>query len=244
MNITNNTILITGGTSGIGWALAEEFVHLGNEVIICGRREDRLKEAKAKWPSIHYMVCDVSKKEEREKLFHWVNANFPKLNILINNAGIQRAIDLTEGDKNYEIWHEEIKTNVTAPIHFTTLFIPELSKQKGAAIANVSSGLAFTPLANVPVYCATKAAIHSFTMSLRHQLKKTGIKVFEIIPPIVATELQGERAKFVKDRAIPAKTMADAIIEGLRNDKYEIVAGDSENLIKERDSYFEKMNAW
>jgi len=244
MNITHNTILITGGTSGIGWALAEEFVHLGNEVIICGRREDRLKEAKSKWPSIHYMVCDIAIKEEREKLFHWVNANFPKLNILINNAGIQRAVNLAEGDKQYNDWHDELETNITGPIHLSTLFIPELAKQKDAVIANVSSGLAFVPLATVPVYSASKAAIHSFTMSLRHQLKKTGIKVFEIIPPIVATELQGERAKFVKDRAIPAKTMAEAIVEGLRNDKYEITAGDAENLVRERDSYFERMNAW
>ena len=184
-----NTILITGGATGIGFALAETLVNAGNKVIICGRRENKLKEAKHKLPQIQIKVCDVSKEKEREALFVWAKDNYPGLNVLINNAGIQRMVNLKKGTKELFNGENEIETNLVAPIYLSAYFIPWFLKKKEAAIINVSSGLGFVPIAAMPVYCATKAAIHSFTISLRHQLKDTSIKVFEIVPPAVDTEL-------------------------------------------------------
>ncbi len=178
MKINGNTILITGGATGIGFALAQAFVRENNEVIICGRREQKLSEAKSKLPQIHTRVCDLSKEKEREALYNWVKSNFGDLNILVNNAGIQRMVDFKKGISNLSVGENEIDINLTAPIYLSAYFIQDLIKQKESAIINVSSGLAFVPIAFMPVYCATKAAIHSFSLSLRHQLKDTSIKVF------------------------------------------------------------------
>jgi len=189
MKISGNTILLTGGASGIGLALAKRFLERDNEVIICGRREDRLAEVRDEFPQIHTRVCDVAEADQRAELAYWVVSEFPALNILVNNAGIQRRIDLMAT----EDWNEtrsEIAINLEAPIHLTQLLYPHLATTSDAAIMNVTSGLSFTPLANVPVYCATKAALHSFTLSLRWQLKETEIEVVEIIPPAVDTDLQ------------------------------------------------------
>jgi len=189
MKITGNTILITGGATGIGLALAEAFIREGNQVIICGRREKTLQEAKSNLPSLHVRVCDVSKESERESLFQWVTTNFPSFNLLINNAGIQKEVDFRKGAVDLSGDEDEIDINLKAPIHLSQMFIPRLLQQRESAIVNITSGLAFTPLAVVPIYCATKAGLHSFSQSLRHQLRNTSIKVFEIAPPIVDTEL-------------------------------------------------------
>jgi uncharacterized oxidoreductase len=189
MKTKENTILITGGATGIGFSLAETLVKAGNRVIICGRREGKLKEAKGKLPQIQTRVCDVSREKERESLFNWVKDNFKDLNVVINNAGIQRMVNLKKGTQDLFNGENEIETNLVALIHLSAYFIPLLLKKKEAAIINVSSGLGFVPIAAMPVYCATKAAVHSFSLSLRHQLKNTTIKVFEVIPPIVDTEL-------------------------------------------------------
>lgn len=189
MKVKGNTILITGGATGIGFSLAEAFVNAGNEVIICGRRENKLKEAKDKLPQIHTKRCDLSKGEERKLLYDWVISNFKNINMLVNNAGIQRMIDLKKGTQDLLDGEDEIEVNLKAYIHLSAYFIPLFLKRKEAAIVNISSGLAFIPIAIMPVYCATKAAVHSFSLSLRHQLKNTPIKVFEIIPPTVDTEL-------------------------------------------------------
>ena len=154
MKMEGNTILITGGATGIGLALAESLLERGNEVIICGRRENRLIEVQNEHPGLHIRVCDVSDEDSRKSLFKWVTKNFKDLNILINNAGIQRAIDLKEGIKGLE-GENEIKINLEATIYLSTLFIPFLESKKEAAIVNISSGLAITPLAAVPIYCAT-----------------------------------------------------------------------------------------
>jgi uncharacterized oxidoreductase len=193
MKITGNTVLITGGATGIGFALAERFVKAGNKVIVCGRRQDKLEEAKRKLPEIRIIKCDVSKESEQRELLDWVKKNSKELNILINNAGVMRMIDLKKGELER---NEEIDTNLKAPINISRLFVPHLTKQKEAAIVNVSSGLAFAPLAITPIYCATKAGLHSFTLSLRHQLKNTSVKIFEVIPPRVDTELGiGDRGR-------------------------------------------------
>ena len=196
MHITGNTILITGGATGIGFALAKVFLQRGNEVLICGRREDKLTEASKKLPKLHTIRCDVADAEGRKRLLDWVMTNFKSLNILVNNAGIQREVDFKKGTVDLMSGENEIEINLQAPVHLSALFIPYLMKQKEAAIVNISSGLAFVPIAIMPLYCATKAAIHSFSLFLRHQLKGTSIKVFEIIPPTTDTWLdRGARDK-------------------------------------------------
>lgn len=250
MKTTGNIILITGGATGIGFSLAEVFANAGNEVIICGRRENKLKEAKNKLPQIHTKVCDLSKEKERESLYKWVNAHFKNLNILINNAGIQRMVNLRKGTRDLFNGEDEIEINLTAPITLSAYFIPLLLKQREAAIINISSGLCFVPIAAMPVYCATKSAIHSFSLSLRHQLRDTSIKVFEIIPPIVDTELdkgaRGERGQ--EDRGIPPFKVAQATLKALENDEYEIAIGMAENLRMESrknpDQTFQNINRW
>jgi len=190
VELTSNTVIITGGATGIGSALAESFLQESSEVIICGRREDKLREVKEKYPQLHIRVCDVSRESERMLLFNWVVKEFPRLNVLVNNAGIQRPLHLNQHEE-WEQTRQEIAINLEAPIHFSRLFIPHLQKQHQPVIINVTSALAFAPLATVPIYCATKAALHSFTLSLRQQLSKTPVKVIEIIPPAVDTDLGG-----------------------------------------------------
>ena len=232
MKIGGNTVLITGGATGIGFSLAEAFAKAGNEVIICGRREGKLKEAKNKLPKIHIRVCDLSKDRDRESLYEWVSSNFKNLNILVNNAGIQRMIDFKKGIHDLVNGEDEIEINLKAYVHLSAHFIPSLLRQKEAAIINISSGLAFIPIAIMPVYCATKAAIHSFSWSLRHQLKDTSIRVFEIIPPTVDTELdKGTREqRGMRDRVIPPSEVADAALKALKNNQYEFAVGAAENL--------------
>ena len=232
MKISGNTVLITGGATGIGLALAEAFFRKGNEVIICGRRKNKLLEAQKKLPKLHIKVCDISKDRNRKALFDWATSNFTNLNILVNNAGIQREIDLTQVIADLESGEDEIGVNLEAPIYLSALFIPHLIKQKESAIVNISSGLAFVPIAAMPVYCATKAAIHSFSLSLRHQLDVTKVKVYEVVPPIVDTELdKGARGQRGQDnRGIKPEEVAAATIKGVENDDFEIVIGMAQNL--------------
>jgi uncharacterized oxidoreductase len=244
MKITGNTILITGGATGIGLALAEAFLREDNQVIICGRREKQLQEAKSRLPSLHFRVCDVSKDSDRENLFHWTTSAFPNLNILINNAGIQKEVDLRKGAVELLGDEDEIDINLKAPIHLSTMFIPHLIKQRESAIVNITSGLAFTPLAVVPIYCATKAALHSFTQSLRHQLRNTPIKVFEVAPPIVDTELdRGTRENREQENAgISPIEVAEVALSGMKEDQDEIVIGLASNLRSAPDQMFNIIN--
>lgn len=250
MEIKNNTVLITGGATGIGFSLAEAFLKAGNEVIICGRRESKLKEAKEKLPQIHTIVHDLSKPEERKSLFEWASSNFQNINILVNNAGIQRMIDFKKGTSELLSGEDEIEINLKAYVQLSAYFIPSFMKKKEAAIINVSSGLGFIPLAIVPVYCATKAAIHSFSLSLRHQLRATPVKVFEVIPPTVDTELdKGARSqRGQQDRGIQPSEVAKATMEGLKKDEYEIAVGMAQNLKtgarNNPEQIFQNMNRW
>lgn len=219
----DNTILITGGSNGIGLALAERFLKRGNEVIICGRRESKLKEAKEKFPQLHIKHCDVADEKQRTELCEWVIKEFPDLNILINNAGIQRRIKFTKelSRENFD-WStikEEIAINLEAPIHLTTLLLKHLSVQKNPCIINITSGLAFMPPVWVPVYGATKAGLHSFTFSLREQLSETDVKVIEIIPPAVNTDLGGVG---MHTFGAPLDDFADVIFEGLERGDLEV----------------------
>jgi uncharacterized oxidoreductase len=232
MKTKGNTILITGGATGIGFALADALLEAGNEVIICGRRQGKLDGAKRRLSKVNAIRCDISDAKERSALFDWTIRNFPNLNILVNNAGIQRPIDFRKGTKDLLAGEDEIETNLRAPVYLSALFIPHLMKQEEAAIVNISSGLAFIPLAAVPVYCATKAAIHSFSLSLRHQLKETSIKVFEIIPPIVDTELhKGPRERRgQRDRGLKPEEIALATLRALGADDYELAVGRAQSL--------------
>ena len=166
-------------------------------------------------------VCDLSKPAERTALFDWVTQAYPRLNVLVNNAGIQRPIQLQE-NPDWETVSEEVAINLEAPIHLSTLFIPHLLRQKRPAIINITSGLSFVPKANVPVYCATKAALHSFTLSLRYQLSDTPIEVIEIIPPAVDTDLGG---KGLHTFGVPLDEFADAVWEQLKKGSIEATYG-------------------
>jgi uncharacterized oxidoreductase len=245
-----NTVLITGGGTGIGFALAEALVKAGNKVLICGRRQDRLDEAREKLPEIETRQCDVSQKDDRQSLFRWVKKNHPDLNILINNAGIQRSIDLRKGIAELLNGEDEVQTNLAAPIHLSAYFTPMLMEKKEAAIVNVSSGLGFVPIALMPVYCATKAGVHIFTVSLRHQLKGSGVKVFEIVPPAVETELgKGATGESEQEyHGIPPSEVAIAAMESFKNDEYDIVIGEAKGLVKgsrkDFDKAFEELNSW
>ena len=250
MKTNGNTILITGGATGIGFALAEAFVKADNKVLICGRRRAILEEAREKLPQVQVRQCDLSQLEDRESFCNWVKDNYTDLNILVNNAGIQKAIDIREGTAELLRGEDEVQVNFVAPIHLSTYFAPLLLEKKEAAIINVSSGLGFVPIAAMPVYCATKAGIHMFSVSLRHQLKGTSVKVFEIVPPAVDTELgKGTTGDSEQEyRGIPPSEVAVATIKALKDNEYVIVVGEAKGLVEGSRKAFEKtfqeLNNW
>jgi len=191
MQMTGNTILITGGTTGIGRALAEAFHALGNQVIITGRRQKLLEEVAAASPGMKWAVLDVQDAAAIRSFAAKLAKDFPALNVLINNAGIMRAEKLLAQQEDLADAEAIVTTNLLGPIRLTAALLPLLQSQPRATIMNVSSGLAFVPLAITPTYSATKAAIHSYTESLRYQLRATQIEVLELVPPYVATHLMG-----------------------------------------------------
>lgn len=190
MNISGNTILITGGGSGIGRALAEALHKAGNQVVIAGRREALLHEVTSANPGMEALLLDIQDKDDVAAFARQAVESFPALNAVIHNAGIMRSEAVAAGDF-LGTAEDTIATNLLGPIRLTAALLPHLLKQKRAAILTVSSGLAFVPLATTPTYSATKAAIHSWSMALREQLKATSVEVIEIAPPYVQTELLG-----------------------------------------------------
>ena len=249
MKTTGNTILITGGGTGIGLALAGLLLKEGNQVLICGRRKEVLDEARRKLPKLNTLQCDVADAAGRQSLLDWATRDFPDLNILVNNAGIQRQIDFRKGAADLRAGEDEITVNLLGPVHLTALFIPHLMRQESAAIVNVSSGLGFIPLAIMPVYCATKAAIHSFSLSLRHQLRDTSVRVFEVIPPTVDTNLDrgARQGRGQAERGIPPEEVATATLKGLAEDEYELAIGQAQWLRRgsreDLDQIFQRMNS-
>ncbi|MFN7975144.1 MAG: SDR family oxidoreductase [Acidobacteriota bacterium] len=242
MDLSGNTVLVTGGASGIGLAIADRFLHAGSEVIVCGRREDKLALARASRPGLVTRVCDLGSAAERDALAAWAVAERPRLNVLVNNAGIQRRLALARPEP-WEATREELAINLEAPIHLSTLLAPHLRAQERPAIVNVTSGLAFVPMAAVPIYCATKAAVHSFTLSLRHQLAATPIRVVEIIPPAVDTDLGGPG---LHTFGVPLDEFADAAMARLAAGDDEIAYGfaaqSSRASRAELDAIFARMN--
>ncbi|HWB33322.1 MAG TPA: SDR family oxidoreductase [Acidobacteriaceae bacterium] len=219
MKLTGNTILITGGGSGIGQALAVEFHKRGNTVIIAGRRQSALDETVKANPGMHALVMDTGDAASIAAGVAKLTADFPALNAVINNAGIMRPEDLKQGDTATA--EATIATNLLGPIRLTAALLPHLLKQPSATVLTVSSGLAFVPMALTATYCATKAAIHSYSQSLRYQLKDTKVRVVEIIPPWVATELMG--AKPTDPRAMPLDAYIAETMELLGTDADEIL---------------------
>ena len=242
MDLSHNTVLITGGASGIGLAIARRFQAAGSRVIICGRRAEKLDEARAGNPGFITRVADVATASGRDELMRWAVHAFPALNVLVNNAGIQRRLRLADSEA-WDQTQEEIAINLEAPIHLAQLSIGHLSGQPKAAIINVTSGLSFSPLAAVPVYCATKAALHSFTLSLRHQLKGTSIEVVEIIPPAVDTDLGGPG---LHTFGANVDEFADAVMAKVAAGASEAAFGFAENSShasrEQLDALFERLN--
>jgi len=222
MAFTGNTILITGGTSGIGRALAEVLQAKSNHVIIAGRRKQLLDEVTRANPGMSAIELNMDDAADIARVSAQLTQSFPALNAVIHNAGIMRPEDLKKGE--VETAEAIITTNLLGPIRLTSALIPHLLRQPSGTIFTVSSGLAFVPLAFTPTYNATKAAVHSYTMSLRYQLRDTGLRVREIIPPWVATELMGP----VTDdpRAMP---LADFIRETVR-----LIDTDADEITVER----------
>lgn len=234
MRVSGNTVLITGGSSGIGLAVAELLSSSGNQVVICGRDERKLGKAKERLPSVHTVVCDVAVRAEREHLFRRTIQDFPHLDFLINNAGIQRETDFLSGAPELTDGESEIETNLTASVHLAALFIPHFLRLSGdCALVNVTSGLAFIPLMTVPVYCATKAALHSFSISLRSQLAGTNVRVFEIIPPMVRTDLhRGDQSREqAEKRGISPAQVAAKMVHAFAKDRYEAPIGQGRDLM-------------
>jgi uncharacterized oxidoreductase len=244
MRLSGNTILITGGSTGIGLAFAERFIAAGNTVIVCGRRESVLQDAKEKFPNLITRVCDVGLESDRIALFDWVTTSYPAVNVLVNNAGIQQRFHVLKADAkdNWSYYNNEIMVNAEAPIHLSMLFAPFFAQKENTAIVNVTSGLAFTPLAIAPIYSATKAALHSYTMSLRHQLAHTSVDVIEVAPPAVNTDLGGSD---VHVHGEPLDAFTDGIFQGFEDNKQEIGYGSSVNRLRmsrdEVDVYVENM---
>ena len=225
MKLANNKILITGGASGIGLGLTERFIQENNTVIICGRRESSLKEVAGKFPSVITKVCDLCVEAERIELFKWVSENHSDLNVLVNNAGIQQWMSISDADF-FQRAKNEITTNIEAPLHLTSLFI---NLHALNTIINVTSGLSFVPFAKVPVYSATKAFFHSFTISAQNLLKAKNIEVIEMIPPALNTDLGG---KGLHNAASPVSDFIEAVFRQLKEGKTELTFGFSEAMAK------------
>jgi uncharacterized oxidoreductase len=228
MQLCGNTILITGGTSGIGLELATQLSRRHNTVIVTGRDARKLQVVQDRLPDVHVYQSDVSDPADIAALFARVTVDFPALNVLFNNAGVMRMLRL-DGHNGLRDIGREVETNLLGPMRMVEQFLPILTAQPEAAIVNSSSGLAFVPLASAPIYCATKAAIHSYTESLREQLAHTRVKVFEVAPPPTGTPLMddfGSASYNSRSRGVMrVDRLVKALMRGLEQDRPEIRPG-------------------
>lgn len=247
MNLTGNTILITGGGSGIGRGLAEAFHAQGNQVIVAGRRRQALDETTGANPGMRSMQLDIEDPAAIRAFAADVIQVFPALNVVINNAGIMRSENLLEQPEDLADATAIVTTNLLGPIRMTAALLPHLKRQSHAAIVNVTSGLAFLPLNITPTYCATKAAMHSYTQSLRYQLRATQIEVLELIPPYVQTDLMNGAAdprampldKFIAETMLILRTKptpSEICVENVKPLRFAAESG-------KHDAIFEGLNA-
>ncbi len=246
MNLSNNIILLTGGATGIGLALAERLQAAGSQVIAVGRRADKLQQAQQRVPGLLTYRADLAQPAERVALAEWVRREHPGLNVLFNNAGILRRVavaDLGASLADWEQARQEIAINFEAPVHLTALLLPHLQHQAGATVINLSSGLAFTPWAAAPVYSATKAAVHSFSLSLRYQAAPLGVAVVELVPPIVQTDLASGAGLPPGE---PVDRFADAVLARLAAGETEIGYASAEvrrlASREQLDDFFRRLN--
>jgi uncharacterized oxidoreductase len=230
MKTTANTILITGGSAGIGFAIAQKFITEGNNVIITGRNEARLKAAAEKLGgNVTAIAADVSKPDEVEALVQRVTNDFPNLNVLINNAGAASAYKLDSEADAFANAQEEIVTNYLSIIRLTDKLLPVLKQQHESAVVNVSSIVAFVPNTFLPTYSASKAALHSYTQSLRLTLEASSVKIFELMPPLVNTEFSKEIGG---ENGIAPSVLADDLLEAFANDTFEIQTGATADIYR------------
>ena len=229
MNTTNNTVLIIGGSAGIGLAMAKTLSEKGNTVIITGRDENRLLQAMSSLKKAHGIVSDMSKQEDVADLVQTVTRDFPSLNMVINNAGLAYLYDLAEENVNaFDKAAAEMLTNYLSVIRLNEQLLPLLKSQNEAAIVNVSSIVAYVP-GNPATYSASKAALHAYTQSLRIALKDTAVKVFELMPPLVNTEFS---APIGGKNGISPVVVAEQLLAGLADDIFEIRVGQTEDLYR------------
>ncbi len=222
MELKNNSVLITGGSSGIGLEFAKWLVQKKNKVIICSRSFEKLQEAKREIPEIYFFQCDVSEIDRCKKLAEWVKDEHPDCNILVNNAAIVHTSNFYHEEEVLTQARKEIETNLFAPIALSKFFIPIIEQNPNPQIINISSGLAYVPRASYPFYNATKAALHSFTQTLRIQLQRSTIAVKEVFLPAVDTPWhKGNPPKI----AIPVKQAVHEMVNGLEGEKEEIRVG-------------------
>lgn len=238
MKLSGNTIFLTGGSSGIGKSLAKEFLELGNEVIICSRNEAQLKKTVEEIPGLHYVRCDINSGLDRKEAFTYIQKEFPKMNVLINNAVVQSDYDLKAGEEGLENMDYELSLTLNAPIHLTGIFMPHLLQAENPAIINVTSILGYFPVTRIPIYCAGKAGFHAYTMILRKQLEDTNIKVYEVIPPKVETNLNAAgrfNARFTTEAhvGLAPDSYAKFVIEKLGEDVQDIFCPPDEKLVYE-----------
>ena len=232
MKLTDRTILITGGTSGIGLEMARQLQARGNQVIVTGRDQARLAAAATAIPGVAVRESDVSDPAAIEALAERVLTDFPALDVLVNNAGVMRNLDLRQPRPLDDI-SREIETNLAGPIRMVQQLLPHLASRPSALIVNVSSGLAFVPLPIAPVYSATKAALHSYSQSLRMQLAGSSVRIVELAPPAVETKLfRGEFEREMQgQKAMDPSRLVRRMIEGIEAGKTEIRPGIA-NLLK------------
>ena len=233
MDFKNSTVLITGGTSGIGLEFVKQLSGKGvANIIITGRNMAKLKAAKQQYPQLHYFQSDVSQPQDIEGLYGQVIEQFPELNIIINNAGIMRNMDLHDTSMNLENITREIDINLSGTIRMVHQFLPYLKTKPSAAIINISSGLAFIPFPASPVYSATKSGVHAYTQVLRLQLKNTRVKVFELAPPGTETPLMDNFKGIISNsQNMKVDKLVRIAIDGIQKNKWEIRPGLS-NVLK------------